>query len=229
MAIRKDQSTLSDDEKQAFVAAILALKQAPSMLHPGAPTSSCYDDYVELHVKAMMAMPDGWPHQAPRFLSMTPCVTSPVRAGSPAGSRGHQSWNPYWDWIKSPTFLAFLGGDGDPSKGYKVTDGPFIRDKWVSNVVDFPGAATYLQRRFGFGDLDQNNQPIKMNLPDAAAQDAALKIRWYDDVPWDASSPRASSFRQSAEVDLYNRAGGNGFGVPSSCYRAGPCTSQTDG
>jgi len=56
MAMRKDQSTLTDDEKTQFVNAILALKQSPSMLHPGAANSSRYDDYVELHVKAMMAM-----------------------------------------------------------------------------------------------------------------------------------------------------------------------------
>ena len=205
MAIRKDQSTLSDDEKQAFVAAILALKQAPSMLHPGAPTSSRYDDYVELHVKAMMAMPDGWAHQAPAFFPWHRALLVQFERDLQQAVGDINLGIPYWDWIKSPAFPALLGGDGDPSKGYEVTDGPFIRDKWVFNVVDSPGAATYLQRRFGFGDLDQDNQPIKMNLPDAAAQDAALKIRWYDDVPWDASSPRASSFRQSAEVDLHNR------------------------
>lgn len=67
MAIRKDQSDLTDAEKTAFVDAIMALKQASSMLHPGSPTSSRYDDYVELHVKAMMAMPDGWAHEGPAF------------------------------------------------------------------------------------------------------------------------------------------------------------------
>lgn len=205
MAIRKDQSTLSDDEKEAFVTAILALKQAPSMLHPGAPTSSRYDDYAELHVKAMMAMPDGWAHQGPAFFPWHRVLLLQFERDLQQAAQDINLGIPYWDWTKNPALPSFLGGDGDPNKGYEVTDGPFIRDKWVFNVVDSPGAATYLQRRFGFGDLDQNNQPIKMNLPDTAAQDAALKIRWYDDVPWDASSPRASSFRQSAEVDLHNR------------------------
>lgn len=71
--------------------------------------------------------------------------------------------------------------------------------------MDAPGATTFLQRRFGFGDLDQNGNPTAMILPDAAAQDTALRIRWYDNVPWDATSPASSSFRKTAEVNLHNR------------------------
>jgi hypothetical protein len=63
---RKDQSGLTDGEKATLVDGILALKQASSVLHPGSPTASRYDDYVELHVKAMMAMPDGGPIKARR-------------------------------------------------------------------------------------------------------------------------------------------------------------------
>src|SRR5215510_7955902 len=203
MAIRKDQSTLTDDEKTQFVNAILALKQSSSMLHPGAANSSRYDDYVELHVKAMMAMPDGWAHRGPAFFPWHRVLLLQFERDLQQAVGNPSLGIPYWDWITTPTFPAFLGGDGKADKEYEVTDGPFTRDTWTFNVVDSPGAVTYLQRRFGWGDFDQNGQPVAMTLPDAAAQDTALGIRWYDNVPWDATSPGASSFRQSAEVPLH--------------------------
>ena len=205
MAIRKDQSKLTDAEKKTFVTAILALKQAPSMLHPGAPNASRYDDYVELHVKAMMSMPDGWAHTGPAFFPWHRVLLLQFERDLQQAANDPSLGIPYWDWIKDPALPAFLGGDGKPDKNYEVTDGPFTRDAWTFNVVDSPGAATHLQRRFGWGDLDANQAPTQMKLPDAAAQDAALKVRWYDGVPWDATAPASNSFREGAEVDLHNR------------------------
>jgi tyrosinase len=205
VAIRKDQSSLTDDEKATFVDAILALKQAPSMLHPGSPTASRYDDYVELHVKAMMAMPEGWAHQGPAFFPWHRVLLIHLERDLQQVTGDPTLSIPYWDWIEKPEFPSFLGGDGDPDHGFDVVDGPFGRDKWIFNVVDSPGMARHLQRRFGFGDLDEAGNPAKMDLPSAAAQDTALKIRWYDAVPWDATSPSASSFREVAEVDLHNQ------------------------
>ncbi|MGA9358345.1 MAG: tyrosinase family protein [Mycobacterium sp.] len=124
------------------------------MLHPGSPTFSRYDDYVELQVKAMMAMPDGWAHQGPAFFPWHRVLLlhfeSDLQQMGPV--RNTNLGIPYWDWIENPTLPAFLGGDGDPAKEFEVTDGPFTRDRWAFNVVDNPGAATYLQRRLGFGD-----------------------------------------------------------------------------
>lgn len=211
MAIRKDQSTLTDAEKGNFVNAVLMLKQMPSMLHPGSTTASRYDDYVELHVKAMMAMPDGWAHGGPAFFPWHRVLLLQFerdlqQAAQQAGVNEYRDLGvPYWDWTKTPQFPSFLGGDGDPAKNQEVTDGPFTRDQWTFTVVDAPGALTFLQRRFGFGDLDSTNNPIAMSLPDSAAQDAALGVRWYDNVPWDNSAPAASSFRRRAEGDLHNR------------------------
>ena len=205
MAIRKDQSDLTDAEKTAFVDAIMALKQASSMLHPGSPTSSRYDDYVELHVKAMMAIPDGWAHEGPAFFPWHRVLLIQFERDLQQVTGSPDLGIPYWDWIETPEFPSFLGGDGDPDNGFDVTDGPFTREKWIFSVVDSPGMPTRLQRRFGFGDLDQGGDPAKMDLPTTTAQDSALRTRWYDDVPWDATSPTASSFREAAEVDLHNR------------------------
>jgi tyrosinase len=209
MAIRQDQSTLTDTEKTQFVSAILGLKQSPSMLHPGAGNYSRYDDYVEVHVKAMMAMPDGWAHQGPAFFPWHRVLLLQFERDlqqMPVPPDGRPNPNlgiPYWDWIKNPALPAFLGGDGKADKQYEVTVGPFTRDKWTFNVVDGPGAATFLQRRFGW-NRDQNGALIAITLPDAKAQDAELTVRWYDNVPWDVTAPRSSSFRQSAEGPLHN-------------------------
>jgi tyrosinase len=204
MAIRKNQSTLTDDEKKQFVDAILALKQSPSMLHSGAKNYSRYDDYVELHIKSMMAMPDGWAHRGPAFFPWHRVLLLQFERDLQRAVNNPNLGIPYWDWVATPAFPAFLGGDGNADKEYEVTDGPFTRDTWTFNVVDSPGDVTYLQRRFGWGGLDKNDQPVEMTLPDVAAQDTALGIPWYDNVPWDFTSPTASSFRQSAEL-LHNR------------------------
>lgn len=204
MAIRKNHSALSDQEKKDFVAAVLGLKQQPSMLHPGEGTFSRYDDYVELHVKSMMAMPDGWAHTAPAFFPWHRVLLYQFerdlqQVGGPSIAV------PYWDWTdgSTPLTAAFLGGDGDPNKDYEVVDGAFTMDTWTLRIVDGPGMSTVLKRRFGW-DLDASNKPIQIKLPDAAAQDRALKIRWYDASPWDRTAPPTDSFRQAAERDLHN-------------------------
>ena len=229
MTIRKDHATLSDAEKQDFVAAILALKQMPSMLQPGAGTRSRYDDYVELHVKSMMAMPDGWAHRGPAFFPWHRVLLLQFERDLQQAIGNPDLGVPYWDWIKDPAFPAFLGGDGKPDKNYEVTDGPFTRDAWMFNVVDGPGAPTYLQRRFGFGDLDNAGSPVQMKLPEVAAQDNALRVRWYDASPWDATSPTASSFREGAEVDLHNRVHRwvGGFWVSGGALTVGTMMQMT--
>jgi hypothetical protein len=48
MRVRKNVGALSNAEKTKFVAAVLALKTRPSLLHPGDPSRSRYDDYPEV-------------------------------------------------------------------------------------------------------------------------------------------------------------------------------------
>ena len=55
MRVRKNVSNLTPGEKTAFVNAVLALKKQPSVLSPG--QQGRYDDYVQLHMNAMMAGP----------------------------------------------------------------------------------------------------------------------------------------------------------------------------
>jgi tyrosinase len=72
MALRKNRSTLSAAEKTAFVEAVLAQKQRPSLLHPGAADRTRYDDFVEVHLNAMAVMMQSppapsWGHMAAAF------------------------------------------------------------------------------------------------------------------------------------------------------------------
>ena len=63
MGCRKNQSSLTAAEKAAFVAAVIALKAAPSQ----AGTASRYDDFVQEHIDSM-AGANVWAHQRPAFL-----------------------------------------------------------------------------------------------------------------------------------------------------------------
>jgi tyrosinase len=69
---------MSADEKQSFINAVLTLKNRPSLLHTDDTTKNRYDDYVEIHHNAMMAMSmtdpsvdpnwyPGWAHNGPAF------------------------------------------------------------------------------------------------------------------------------------------------------------------
>jgi hypothetical protein len=54
MTLRKSTSTLTPRERAAFVAAVKQLKTAPSKFTP--PTRSRYDDYVYIHMQAMLVI-----------------------------------------------------------------------------------------------------------------------------------------------------------------------------
>src|SRR5262245_52167163 len=68
MGERKDQANLTTAERQAFVKAVLTLKNSvPSQMG----LTNRYDDYVQTHINAMMAETNsapGWAHKGPVFL-----------------------------------------------------------------------------------------------------------------------------------------------------------------
>jgi hypothetical protein len=194
MGCRKNQAILTPAEKTAFVNAVLALKNhVPSQMG----LISRYDDYVQVHMNAMMASP-GWGHQACVFLpwhrQLLHHFELDLQAIDPTVTI------PYWDWTvdqdpsspTSPFTDTFLGGDGDPSTGEVVT-GPFAAasGNWTKNVL--PGAGDpdnvpYLRRQFGV------NAPT---LPSPAQLAVALGQPLYDEAPWTSQS--ASAFRNHLE------------------------------
>src|SRR4051812_25901857 len=175
MGVRKDQSKLTDAERQAFVAAVLEFKRRGG-----------YDALVRIHLTRMGA--DWNPrtrvgHRAPSFLPWH-------RRFLLEFERGLQAIDPtvslpYWDWTVDRTPTAslwganFLGGDGRASDGQVMT-GPFAYagGKWPITVsVD---SRPFLARGFGLSGVA---------LPTASGVQTALGMSSYDSAPWDASAP----------------------------------------
>ncbi|MER8232870.1 tyrosinase family protein [Streptomyces sp. NPDC101490] len=192
MTVRKNQATLTADEKRRFVAALLELKR-----------SGRYDTFVTTHNAFIMSDTDSGDrvgHRSPSFLpwhrryliefeqalrSVDPTVTLP-----------------YWDWTADRTSRSslwapdFLGGTGRARDG-QVTDGAFARvgNRWTITVrVD---GRDYLRRDLGAGGRQ---------LPTRAEVDSVLAMETYDTAPWNSAS---DGFRNHLEgwrgVNLHNR------------------------
>ncbi|MFE3068657.1 tyrosinase family protein [Streptomyces sp. NPDC059247] len=192
MTVRKNQATLTADEKRRFVAALLELKR-----------SGRYDTFVTTHNAFIMSDTDSGDrvgHRSPSFLpwhrrfliefeqalrSVDPTVTLP-----------------YWDWTADRTSRSslwapdFLGGTGRARDG-QVTDGAFARvgNRWTITVrVD---GRDYLRRDLGAGGRQ---------LPTRTEVDSVLAMETYDTAPWNSAS---DGFRNHLEgwrgVNLHNR------------------------
>jgi tyrosinase len=197
MRVRNNVAHLSPAAKAAFVAAVLALKQKPSVLNPGGAGWRRYDDFAQVHMNAMMAMP-GWAHTRPAFFpwhrEMLLQFENELVAIDPSVTL------PYWDWTdpaSNPFTADFLGGDGDPAQNDKVTTGPFAFDgpnHWRLVSKDDPGDPNFLARSFG-------TDPTAMSLPTVADVNAVLSVTPYDSSPWSGGS---AGFRSSLEFALHN-------------------------
>jgi tyrosinase len=194
LRVRKNVTSLTPDEKKAFVDAILAIKSTPS---PWAPSISTYDQFVFWHREAfdcaLMAA-----HMGPAFLpwhrAFLALFEEQLRTVDPSVTL------PYWDWTvdNQPDSAIWqddlMGGNGDPDDGYAVTTGPFRKDAWQLVIFDFndPVAAPYIVRDLGAGQLAPD-------LPTAEEVALALAIPTYDSAPWSEVSDPATSFRNTLE------------------------------
>lgn len=169
---RKNQATLSQAERDRFVATVLALK-----------ASGGYDDFVQQHMGAMASA-----HRGPAFL---PWHREYLRRFEVALQAIDGSVTlPYWDWTvdNSPSASlwdpSFLGGNGRPSDGV-VETGPFAYStgNWT---LAFDGPA--LRRRFGLS---------APSLPSLTQLASAMSETVYDVPPWNRLS--ASGFRNRLE------------------------------
>lgn len=194
LTVRKNAKKLSAAEKQAFVDAVLALKQKPS---PWAPGLSTYDTFVLWHRDAfncdIMAA-----HMGPAFFPwhrvLLHLFEQQLRTIDPSVSV------PYWDWTTDNQKDSYLwqddlmGGNGDSDQGYVVTTGPFAKDKWTITIFDYNDTIKNpaIIRDLGGGSLAPT-------LPTAAEVEAALSVDHYDAAPWSSLSPIAQSFRNTLE------------------------------
>jgi tyrosinase len=184
---RKNQATLSDDEKTRFVAAVLALK-----------ANGKYDQYVREHRDSMQPA-EHWAHRGPAFF---PWHREFLRRFElDLQSVDSSVTLPYWDWSVDqappswPFTEEFLGRNGTSDERFpgKVVDGPFAFDgpnRWTLNVVPAPpeNTANYLRRELG---------THAGSLPTPAAVTDALCKTPYDVAPWHETSP--SGFRNRLE------------------------------
>jgi len=213
MGLRKNQATLTTAEKTAFVEAVLAQKQRPSRLHPGAADRSRYDDFVEVHLNAMAVMMEtppapSWGHMAAAFGPWHRVLLLQFERELQAVDASVTI--PYWDWtvdnaVTSSLWHAdFLGGNGS-GVNHAVTDGQFAgaAGRWPITVKDDPGARDFLTRQLGA-------RSDARRLPSAARQSQVLALTPYDTAPWedmlrDPQNPgQWGGFRIGLEVPLHN-------------------------
>ena len=212
MRVRKNVSNLTPGEKTAFVNAVLALKTQPSVLNPG--QQGRYDDYVQLHMNAMMAgTPDldpaqpafmpGWAHDGPAFFPWHRVLLLQFENDLQAASSDPSVTIPYWDWTDPaswPFTSDFLGGNGT-GRSKQVRTGPFAYTAtahWRLIVKDQASDPDYLQRQFGADSTAQN-------LPTSTDVSGAIGITPYSTPPWKgtAAGP-GSSWRFQSQYGVHN-------------------------
>ena len=188
MGVRKNQASLTADEKSRFVAAIKELKRRGT-----------YDHHVQEHRTAMRSMSPDPAHLGPAFFpwhryclyrfelnlqSVDPSVTIP-----------------YWDWTRDRSATSsiwrddFMGPNGRTSD-MQVMSGPFAytTGEWTLSVNDNTSTPPYLRRAFG---------TIVTSLPTSTQVNSSLGRTTYDASPWDASTS-TTTYRSYSEKSLHN-------------------------
>ncbi|MDH6579303.1 tyrosinase family protein [Kitasatospora sp. MAP5-34] len=192
MAVRKNQATLTAQEKRGFVNAVLALK-----------ANGGYDAFVTTHNSFITSDTDDGErtgHRSPSFLPwhrrFLLQFEQALQAIDPTVSL------PYWDWTADQTSSSslwgddFLGGDGQSSDS-QVTTGAFAFSggNWTLNVSS--DNRNFLRRALGAGVA---------SLPSKDDVNSVLAISTYDAAPWNSAS---EGFRNNLEgwrgVNLHNR------------------------
>lgn len=214
LSVRKNVKDLSSAEKRDYVNAVLKAKSTPDPANPGL---NYYDAFVRIHLDAFRCT-NGWnqgnnwagaAHHSPTFLPWHRELLAKYEAMLRQVSGKPSLALPYWDWTdpastKSVFSPDFMGGNGDPSQGYAVTDGPFRKGAWTLNVRD-PGGA--------LASLGTNVAPVqrhlvrnfgafaggRIELPTLAQVNSAVHVHGFDTVPFNAQSKLTKSFRNTVE------------------------------
>lgn len=165
--MRRNAAHLSTAERDAFIAAILKMKQE------GNPKSGrCYDTFVQMHQQTLFSyltlISDSleqlqkthgvnakgfisYAHSSPAFLPWHRALLHWFEMDLQQISEDPTMTIPYWDstdklGADSPVFQSdFLGGNGVESQGWKVMDGPFAADGefgWTLNIKAKPSRSS---------------------------------------------------------------------------------------
>jgi tyrosinase len=141
MGIRKNQSTLTTDEKSRFINAVLQLK-----------SNGVYDRYVRQHRDLFNAGIHNSALFLPWHREFLRRLEIDLQAIDPSVSL------PYWDWTVDRALTSsfwstdFMGGNGVPA-GDAVQTGPFAFSigRWPLTVRDNPAGRVELTRAIGTG------------------------------------------------------------------------------
>ncbi|MGD9674747.1 MAG: tyrosinase family protein [Candidatus Nitrosocosmicus sp.] len=181
MIKRKNIRSLSQDERNDFVNAVLKLKSI-----------GIYDKYTELHQEAMMMQSGGFEknlaHYGPIFLPWHREYLRRFEKDLNFFSQRTDLFIPYWDWTEdfenpqeSPLWKdEFMGGNGVKEKEYLVTSGRFSH--WG------------LSRQFGPKKIFGLR---KLTLPEKKEIEGLMNVITYDTPEWNTSS--LGSFRNLLE------------------------------
>lgn len=214
---RKSAKSLTPAEREAFVKAILKLKEMPS---PFDAKYNYYDQFVYWHIalqfcdpKSTQPMMHG--HGAPMFL---PWHREHLILFDEALAKVSEIpiATPFWDWTDSDISYVFaddfMGGTGERAMNNAVMTGPFRKDAFIIKI-DPPGlvgsGAMALQRSLG----------NPMSLPKPSEAMAALMMPKYDVEPWDLRADITQSFRNRVEGNTGMGSiftGGTGLECPES-------------
>jgi tyrosinase len=181
MDIRRNHGDMSAAQKNAFIRAILILKnQTPSILRPGQQYR--YDDFVQIHKNSMgLGNPiSPNPHRNPLFFPWHRILIRQFEWELQVVANDPGITLPYWNWSMSgadnPFVDEFMGRDGDPHLDQRVTLGPFAFEGGIFSVRVWDGdeGVPVLRRNFGAAGSP---------LPTAAEIDSAMNRTPYWSKP----------------------------------------------
>jgi tyrosinase len=195
--VRQSVTSLTQDQKDRLVRAILLLKATPS---PWDARFSWYDNFVWWHRKAFACEVDQ-AHMRPAFLPWHRQYLYMFENALREVSGDDTIALPYWDWTdpaarKVIFSTSFLSPNGDRAQNHAVVKGPFRKGKWVLKVRDpkanDPLQYTFLSRNIG-------SWPSVKALPTVAQVNAALATPRYDIPAYGVGADPAKSFRNNIE------------------------------
>ncbi len=195
--VRPSVTSMTQDQKNRLIRAILLLKAAPS---PWDPRFSWYDNFVWWHRKALACQVDQ-AHMRPAFLPWHRQYLFMFENALREVSHDDSVSVPFWDWTDPAARAAifspsFMGPNGDRQQDHAVLRGPFRKSRWVLNVRDAkqgdPLQYTFLSRNIG-------SWPGIRTLPTVAHVNAAMAMPYYDVAPYDVTSDVSTSFRNHIE------------------------------
>jgi len=219
MVTRHNQESLSSSERAEFVRAVKLLKKTSSHFNP--PTTSRYDDFVYVHMQAMllleiidrtkpvqngnlkitndMRMPM-WAHRCPAFFPWHRELLYQLELELQKAANDPTLGIPYWDWSVDQSKTAapwtddFMGGDGNDGA---VNSGPFAGSQnWEITLSE--DGLDHLVRGFGLAEDTNTKQLEAPNLPTPAEVSSCLQVMVYDHAPWNDDA-QLVSFRNQVE------------------------------